>query len=480
MKLITLLLLLITTNYSQALQNTSVTLQARELLYKKQYKKLNKFLNDLQKKAKENIAYETKSYAAFKAFEFSDNSFEQEIDLWVKQTPNNYQPYLARAFYYFDEAWEARGKKWASETKENQFKQMKLYFDKATLDLEKTLELIDNSTIPYYLQLRISNTLGDHQEYEILKKGLKVDDRSYQLRKMYLLSITPRWGGSFTKMQKYIKQIRPLFKKYPHLNGLQGIPFREAGRIQYSNHVYSDAIREFTKALSFGDDHYSYFKRSRAYYKNDEYQKAISDMNKAIELYPEDADYYYYRAFIYYQLDDIKNDTTNTLMALKFAPENYYYIEHRDTIVSLLEEEADGYITSGKNTEALEIYNKVIKINPQYARNYSLRAHALIKLARYEEAKQDLLKAISIEPQTYYYYNLLDWLLTKKKNWQQIIFYWEKYIKLNPLDARALVQQSGAYYHLGQIKKALEFAKKAADMGDAQGQEIYDKYKHLL
>ena len=89
-------------------------------------------------------------------------------------------------------------------------------------------------------------------------------------------------------------------------------------------------------------------------------------------------------------------------------------------------------------------------------------------------------KAIALDPREFAYYLLMDRVLAKHKDWNRIIAYWDEYIQLNPTHSRAYVERGGAYFHKGDVKSAVRDAKIAADMGNLDGKQIYEKYKHVL
>lgn len=460
-------------------EDSSIKLTLRNLLKEKHYLQLNHKLNEYQNDYQKSFENEENLITAYKAFEIVDDEYKKLIEEWIKFSPTKYQPYLAQSFYNIGLAWNARGHKWASETTDTKFNQMNIYMSQSKQNTIKAIELFKESIVPYYLQIRINNSLGE-DEKSILQKGLDIFPGSYKLREVYLNSISPKWGGSIKQMQIFIENTKVLYNQYPYLKTLQGLPFYEVGKIQYLDKVYSGAIRLYTKALSFGDNHLIYFKRGRAYYKKEDYQNALKDMDKAIGLYPDDLDYYYYRAFVHSQLDDQKKDIADSLMVLKFNPKKSSIIKHIKYIVSKLNYKAKILVKNGNAKDALKIYQKVIELDPKSARNYSLQASAYIKLNNYDKSIESLNTAIDIDAGEFYYHNLLDWVLTRKKEWDKIIETWDQYLKIHPHDDEAMVQQSGAYYRKGEIKKALEIAKKAADLGNIQGKEIYNKYKHLL
>jgi tetratricopeptide (TPR) repeat protein len=64
---------------------------------------------------------------------------------------------------------------------------------------------------------------------------------------------------------------------------------------------YDQAIADFNKALELSPRYdWAYFNRANAYYRKAQYDQAIADLNKALELNPRDAEAYNNRGLYFY------------------------------------------------------------------------------------------------------------------------------------------------------------------------------------
>lgn len=74
----------------------------------------------------------------------------------------------------------------------------------------------------------------------------------------------------------------------------RGIAYEEKGQ-------FDQAVDDFTKALEIGSkDAVAYYHRGIGYVNQDQYSWAINDFNKAVEIDPKNAGAYYYRGVAYY------------------------------------------------------------------------------------------------------------------------------------------------------------------------------------
>lgn len=484
----------------------SIILELRGLLERGNFDELNRKLAGYQAAFESNINAEDDLFAAYDAFEINSKSDEALFDSWVKFTPSKYQSYLARAKYYSRMGWFSRGTKWASETKKEQFELMDAYFDKARRDIEKVLSMNNRTILPYYMLIDMGKARGGHARYsdsaaendyqwlyellgaagvtaqvdedeEALRSGLKISPGSYHLREKYLQAITPRWGGSFRKMQSFINSSMSYVSLNPRLKLLKGFVYAEAGEMQALDDKYSVAEKLYDKALVYGENPSTLLDRGKNSYRQKSYSKALRDINRAIELYSENGNYYYWRSLVYSKQKDYIKAAFDIKMANMLVPYDADINNQKGWVVSKLV--YIGYTSSDRRSykQALEYFNAALHVEPKNADAYYYRARALIGQNKRDMALGDLKMAINLKPGEFGYYQLIDWLLSKRARWDQIIQYWTRYIKLNPDDGRAYVERGGAYFHKGDMRSAVHNAKIAADLGDPDGKEAYEKYK---
>ena len=97
------------------------------------------------------------------------------------------------------------------------------------------------------------------------------------------------------------------------------------------------------------NDPAAYIKRGNAYWSEGQYDQAISDYNKALEINPRHAKAYYNRG--------------NT------------------------------YMSTGQYDQAISDFTKALEINPRYAKAYNNRANTYKSIGQYDKAWEDVDKA---------------------------------------------------------------------------------------
>ena len=129
----------------------------------------------------------------------------------------------------------------------------------------------------------------------------------------------------------------------------------------------------------------TYRTRAKAYMLISDTTKAEADLLAAVKLLPEEIDNYQMLGDLYYD--------TNRLDQADAIYDKITAIEPGNTL---------GFMGKGRNEtarknygNAVECFNHVIKLAPEYANAYSFRAEALIGLKRYNDAAEDIVRALT-------------------------------------------------------------------------------------
>ncbi len=131
----------------------------------------------------------------------------------------------------------------------------------------------------------------------------------------------------------------------------------------------------------------AYFNRGVANRCLGNYDAAIKDYNKAIELDPEFYKAYYNRGVIYYQSENIELAEQDILKVLEINPEVHY----AHFFFGLICYDKKDF------AKALEAFSQAIELNPKYTKAYQYRAKTFEKLGEKENAELDLKKLEEIK-----------------------------------------------------------------------------------
>ncbi len=454
-----------------------VSLRIRGMLESRRFDALNSLLHKYQVASETIPLAEDLLFAGYNAFRKNDPRYEGLMTDWIKKFPNMYQPYLARAEYYYNAAWNARGTKWATETTQEQFQGMNTNFEKTRKDLNTVLNLNNKTLVPHQLLINIAKTQSSDTEMkELIKKAIEINPASYKLRATYLISITPRWGGSYKEMEAFTNDSLSYATQNSKLQILPGHIYDDLASSQVSVKKFNVAEQLFIQALSYGENHAIYFHRGRARYKNEHYEDAITDLNHAIKIYKDDSDYYYWRALTYYKMEQYNKAVEDIIHAEKLVNNNKYYSDLRQNISSQIALQAHELGKNEKTSEAINQYDKAIGLEPDNAIMRYNKAITLYNSNQLGEALEELKQAIELDPNEINFYIAIDAILAQSRDWDQIIGYWDEFIFNHPNISSGYLERSGAYHHKGDENSAISDLETAASLGNQPAKQLLKRF----
>ena len=310
-------------------------------------------------------------------------------------------------------AWNNRG--WAyAEQRE---------YKRAMEDFNKAIELNANSEFPY---------LGRGWVYNQQKKfaeAVKEYSKAIELNPKYAISWNNRGAA-----KSWLNQMREAvadYNKAVELNPSYAKAYENRGKaysalgdyeksaedrqrseqLKWSNKHADKAIEkalelqkrgDFKGALKllndaaklYPDNQYVYVNRGNIYSDSlQNYERALADYNKTIEINPQFSWPYFNRALVYRKLNRNDDALTDYQKALEIDP-NY---------AKAYNSRAWMYCQQGKFNEALVDVDKALELKPNEANFYDTRACAYMGLKRYEDALADMDKAIKLSPEGEYY-----------------------------------------------------------------------------
>jgi tetratricopeptide (TPR) repeat protein len=122
----------------------------------------------------------------------------------------------------------------------------------------------------------------------------------------------------------------------------------------------------------------------------------------------------------------------------------------------------------GKSEEAIDHYNKALRITPDYAGVYNNRGNAYAKLGQYQLAFEDYNQAIRLKPDYADAYYNWGYAYDKLSQYQLAIEYYNQTIRLNPNYVRAYINRGVAYLLRGNKKFGCPDAQKACALGNCK------------
>jgi tetratricopeptide (TPR) repeat protein len=133
---------------------------------------------------------------------------------------------------------------------------------------------------------------------------------------------------------------------------------------------------------------------------------------------------------------------------------------------------------AGRFAEALSVLNDGLAHDPSApAEAYYWRGIVYEKMNRYDRALADFEEAVKLDPNHFDAHLQIDWLYARQHKWDAILPHWSRFLDLNPSHARAYLERGGAYYHKGDLNRALADTRRACELGSTEGCRRYEQVK---
>ncbi|MDR3093701.1 MAG: serine protease [Bacteroidales bacterium] len=196
--------------------------------------------------------------------------------------------------YYLTSSTLSTSKKEAESIKLTKSIRFKVFFPAIKKDL-KNIDVIWEREIPSFTSLTARFDSFTDIDLEHYKKPLSIDKNRY-LRDYALWSATK--NGNFAESLQQLQSVI-------NVNPSDALTLNALGVISYQMDNNSDALDYFTEAIDKNPiDVLGYLNRARVYSFQKRYDNAIKDISSAINLVPDQPDYYYYRARAYWSTDE--------------------------------------------------------------------------------------------------------------------------------------------------------------------------------
>lgn len=273
------------------------------LLRQKNFAELESRLTVFQRAYQRDSRYETAAVIAFEAFGISDPALESNFNDWISAHPQSAAAHLAHGIFYTRNGWTRRGSKYIRDTSQQQLDGMIYFFALAKKDLEKLPALDSKLALGYKYLIRIAMALGNESETRYwLDRALEIDPNISGARRAYINSLRPEWGGSYGAMTAFANETRRYAandKLNEVVRKLEGDILNKRGDERSSAGDNKGALEYYQGAAALIEDYVFLTDRGRIYKNLKQYDKALADFTRAMELNPNGLDAREYRGHTY-------------------------------------------------------------------------------------------------------------------------------------------------------------------------------------
>ena len=248
------------------------------------------------------------------------------------------------------------------------------------------------------------------------------------------------------------------------------------GNSKYGNRDFDGAIADYNKAIEIDPRHaLAYNNRGLARGVKGDLDGAIADYNKTIEIDPHYSQAYFNRG----KARDDKGDHDGAIADYTKV------IEIDPRYAKAYYNRGNARDDKGDHDGALADYNKAIEIDPRLARAYYNRGAARQARSDLDGAIHDYNKYIEIEPRDPDGYNTLAWLLATAykdsiRDGKKAVEFARKAAELTKWeDANTLDTLAAAYAEAGNFDEAIKWENKALSFAEFAKTSGDEARKHL-
>ncbi len=279
----------------------------------------------------------------------------------------------------------------------------------------------------------------------------------------------------------------------------KGFALGNLGKAQPAIEALQQAINTLPKREDLKNFHSSILQKQSVVYRFlENYEQALTVINQAISLVPNNPNYYNEKSSVLSELKRYDEGLAAINQAINLAPRAAWYVNRGSLYYNQQKYElalsdwnkaidinpnfADAYYNRGllysdqqKYELALADYNKAINLNPNFADAYNNRGNLYKNLQKYELALSDYSKAIDINPNfadAYYNRGLLYQDLQK---YDLALSDYNKAIDINPNYAKAYYNRGILYQDLQKYDLALSDYSKAIDINPKFANAYYNR-----
>ncbi|MBF0216675.1 MAG: tetratricopeptide repeat protein [Candidatus Omnitrophica bacterium] len=326
-----------------------------------------------------------------------------------------------------------------------------LNFDAALEDYRKALEL---GSIDKEIYLGRGGIFLSRGEYGLAESefsdGLGKNPYSFELfgQRAMARAELEKYDSAKADLKKAL--ILNPTRKADFLYSIGNILEREGDTVS-AVEVYTGAVTENPLMAE------SYYARGTVLNGLELYDKALSDLDKALELSPNDPMYHMGRAVTYLHMNETDKAIKDLERAVEIDPN---FIFSHVVYMKL----AYIYTEAGLMEKALDYCGKAISFYPDYVPAYRYRAEISLSMGRTSEALSDYDILISKDPATSEAHAFRAWAYFLKGDLKNSIADSDKAIELDPAKATPYYTRGLARYLAGDYVNSMADYTKAAEL----------------
>ena len=437
----------------------------RSLLIHRRFAALDAAFAHFQDAFEKDPRFERWPADATAAFASSEPALRPLLDEWLEASPQSFAPWLARGSHQAAVAHNQRGSKWAKDTTDVEFAEMRATIPLALADLEHALSLRPRLLAALGREFHLIMLKGDLFAFEEAARRADALCPSCFLHRVSVMKARqPRWGGSYEEMKRYAASA-PV-KDNPRLALLPGYIELDVADVAIADGREADALAASDRALAFGDHWAFLLGRGHVLRHRKENDAALIDLSRALQLRPGNPDVLVERAEVYFALQKAELAAHDLLAALRVEPSHVRADQLYGHAVWSLIHDGLEFHNAGRREDALRVFDLASELAPLDGEVLGRRA---MVLASGDAGIEVLRAAVDAAPDDLRTNQTLDYALAKENRYDEVVALWNRYLSKHADDGRAYMERAGALNHLGRRPEVIADLERACELGVTEG-----------
>jgi tetratricopeptide (TPR) repeat protein len=439
----------------------------RSLLWHKRYETLNATFERWQLAFEADPRKEYWVLAMVAAFESADPELRQQLQRWATATPQHFAPYLARAAHAFAVAVRSRGDKVIRDTPAADIAAMDAAIEQSAKELDEAEKRRKDMMVVAWMRLhmeRLSPKAGTGH-YRV---GERRCPTCVSLRHLWMGKLEPRWGGSYSEMDRFAKeQIARYGKSNPRFASLSDASTVARARELFFANKVEEALQTLD-SLTGRSSSSALVLRAELYLHQKKFSEALQtlDLITAPDTRKGPVDLPLLRARAHLGLEQPVAASQLVLQAMRVDSTDRDAGWLRDACVSKVYNMGFAAYAGDRHEDAVKLSELVNELAPDLQEGHALHYHAVLgRNPNRPGAEAELIARLKARPDDVRAVQDLDYFLSETRQWERILGYWDDYLRRHPDDARALLERAGTHHQLGHHDEARRDATRACELG---------------